>query len=122
MFLGFIGNHRVVATKLALIGDTREAITSAGSITTRLLGSFQHVEHVIIVGVGGGVPHYTDAHLHVRLGDVVVSSNISNQKKSAAYFYANHLLIDRKSGNIDGFSTHDWTPKDNILSKTVINR
>jgi hypothetical protein len=32
-----------------MIGDSREAITSAGSITTRLLGAFPHVEHVIVV-------------------------------------------------------------------------
>lgn len=74
---------------------------------------------MIIVGVGGAVPHYTDANEHVRLGDVVVSSQ---NNKSASYVYANHLLIDRKTGNIDGFSTNDWLPKDNILAKTVINR
>ena len=37
-------------------------------------GTFQHVEYVFLVGVGGGVPHYTDYEQHVRLGDVVVSS------------------------------------------------
>jgi hypothetical protein len=28
---------------------------------------------VFLVGVGGGVPHYTDYSKHVRLGDVVAS-------------------------------------------------
>ncbi|KAK6030741.1 hypothetical protein OSTOST_03115, partial [Ostertagia ostertagi] len=65
--MGRIGNHRVVATKLASIGDTREATTSAGSITTRLLGNFQNIEHVFVVGVGGAVPHFTDAKRHARL-------------------------------------------------------
>jgi hypothetical protein len=37
--LGNIGQHRVVATKLPVIGYSREAMTSAGSITTRLLGT-----------------------------------------------------------------------------------
>lgn len=32
------------------------------------------VEYVFLVGVGGGVPHYTDFAQHVRLGDVVVST------------------------------------------------
>lgn len=32
------------------------------------------VEYVFLVGVGGGVPHYTDYAQHVRLGDVVVST------------------------------------------------
>ncbi len=31
------------------------------------------MEHVLLVGVGGGVPHYTDYARHVRLGDVVLS-------------------------------------------------
>lgn len=29
---------------------------------------------MFLVGVGGGVPHYTDYARHVRLGDVVVST------------------------------------------------
>ncbi|KAF9801099.1 hypothetical protein SFRURICE_019261, partial [Spodoptera frugiperda] len=72
--LGTIGNHRVVTTKLPSVGRTREAMTAAGNTTTRLLGIFQKVEYVFLVGVGGGVPHYTDYARHVRLGDVVVSS------------------------------------------------
>ena len=32
------------------------------------------MEHVFLVGVGGGVPHYTDYDQHVRLGDVVVAA------------------------------------------------
>lgn len=46
---------------------------ASGSTTTRLLGTFQAVEYVFLVGIGGGVPHYTDHTRHVRLGDVVVS-------------------------------------------------
>jgi hypothetical protein len=29
---------------------------------------------VLLVGVGGGVPHYTDYGRHVRLGDVVLAA------------------------------------------------
>lgn len=78
--LGNIGSHRVVCTKLPTVGHTREAIIAAGSTTTRLLGTFQAVEFVILVGIGGGVPHYTDHTRHVRLGDVVVSSPNSQNK------------------------------------------
>jgi hypothetical protein len=46
-----------------MIGGDRMAATSSGSITTRLLGAFQHVDHVIIVGIGGGIPHYTDPEM-----------------------------------------------------------
>ncbi|GAB0097346.1 uncharacterized protein DMENIID0001_129810 [Sergentomyia squamirostris] len=71
--LGNIGAHRIVSTKLPSVGSTREAMTAAGNTTTRLLGTFQKVDYVFIVGVAGGVPHYTDYRKHVRLGDVVIS-------------------------------------------------
>ena len=58
--LGDIGGHRCVVTKLPMTGHSREASIASGSTTTRLLGTFQGVEYVLIVGVGGGVPHYTD--------------------------------------------------------------
>lgn len=48
-------------------------MTATGNTTTRLLGTFQKVDYVFIVGVAGGVPHYTDYRKHVRLGDVVIS-------------------------------------------------
>ncbi|OTF77999.1 UDP Phosphorylase-like protein [Euroglyphus maynei] len=73
--LGTIGQHRVVATKLPAVGNSRSAMIAAGNTTTRLLGTFQHVEYVFLVGIGGGVPHYTDYHQHVRLGDIVVSTS-----------------------------------------------
>ncbi|XP_030378502.1 uncharacterized protein LOC115627089 isoform X3 [Scaptodrosophila lebanonensis] len=71
--LGNIGAHRIVSTKLPSVGSTREAMTATGNTTTRLLGTFQKVDYVFIVGVAGGVPHYTDYKKHVRLGDVVIS-------------------------------------------------
>lgn len=42
-------------------------------LCTCVAGTFQQVEYVFLVGVGGGVPHFTDWNQHVRLGDVVVS-------------------------------------------------
>ncbi|CAG9836488.1 unnamed protein product [Diabrotica balteata] len=82
--LGNIGAHRIVCTKLPSVGHTREAMTAAGNTTTRLLGTFQKVDYVFLVGVGGGVPHYTDYNRHVRLGDVVISSPVKNKN---IYFY-----------------------------------
>ncbi|EFP10447.1 hypothetical protein CRE_22989 [Caenorhabditis remanei] len=109
-----IGSHRVVATKLALIGDSREAITSAGSITTRLLGNFQNIEHVFIVGVGGAVPHFTDASLHARLGDVIVSASRPHQ-----YVYAHDLLFDRITEQITGFAIRNWDSEDKAIERIV---
>lgn len=77
--LGNIGAHRIVCTKLPSVGHTREAMTAAGNTTTRLLGTFQKVDYVFLVGVGGGVPHYTDYNKHVRLGDVVVSCPLKDK-------------------------------------------
>ncbi|KAF1763172.1 hypothetical protein GCK72_011438 [Caenorhabditis remanei] len=108
-----IGSHRVVATKLALIGDSREAITSAGSITTRLLGNFQNIEHVFIVGVGGAVPHFTDASLHARLGDVIVAS------RPHQYVYAHDLLFDRITEQITGFAIRNWNSEDKAIERIV---
>ncbi|PAV83065.1 hypothetical protein WR25_02594 isoform A [Diploscapter pachys] len=116
--MGRIGEHQVVATKLAVIGDTREAITSAGSITTRLLGNFQNIEHVFVVGVGGAVPHYTDAKKHARLGDVFVSHGHGPQS-IAAYIYANDVLVDRDSKVVTGFSVRKWSPQDSVISRIV---
>lgn len=93
-------------------GDTREATTSAGSITTRLLGNFQNVEHVFIVGVGGGVAHYTDAARHIRLGDVVVSASDPD-----AYVFAHSYTLDRETDNINGFVVRRWNPSDNVIAK-----
>lgn len=114
--LGWIGKHRVVATKLAAIGDSREATTSAGSITTRLLGNFQDVEHVFVVGVGGGVAHYTDALRHVRLGDVVVSAPFPD-----AYVFAHSYTYDRETDNVNGFLVRRWNPESNIVAKIAQN-
>lgn len=76
--LGNIGAHRIVSTKLPSVGSTREAMTAAGNTMTRLLGTFQKIDYVFIVGVAGGIPHYTDYKKHVRLGDVVISCSNQN--------------------------------------------
>uniref|UniRef100_A0AAG5DY82 Nucleoside phosphorylase domain-containing protein n=2 Tax=Anopheles atroparvus TaxID=41427 RepID=A0AAG5DY82_ANOAO len=82
--LGNIGAHRIVSTKLPSVGSTREAMTAAGNTTTRLLGTFQKVDHVFIVGVAGGIPHYTDYRRHVRLGDVVIATAAATATSAAA--------------------------------------
>ncbi|CAJ0578535.1 unnamed protein product, partial [Mesorhabditis spiculigera] len=115
--IGRIGNHRVVAAKLAVIGDSREAATSAGGITTRLLGYFQHIEHVFVVGVGGAVPQFVDPKLHARLGDVIVSAD----RPTAAYVFAHETIIDPYTEEIVGFSTHKHNPVDASIANIVEN-
>ncbi|CAG4915153.1 unnamed protein product [Colias eurytheme] len=96
--LGTIGAHRVVTTKLPSVGRTREAMTAAGNTTTRLLGIFQKVEYVFLVGVGGGVPHYTDYKKHVRLGDVVVSTPATDLPDKYVYVFCEKAERNEKGG------------------------
>lgn len=96
--LGTIGAHRVVTTKLPSVGRTREAMTAAGNTTTRLLGIFQKVEYVFLVGVGGGVPHYTDYTKHVRLGDVVVSTPATDLSEKYVYIFCEKAERNSKGG------------------------
>lgn len=67
--------------------------TLLGSRWTRVIdyvtGTFQNVDYVILVGCGGGVPHYTDYSKHVRLGDVVVSDRPKNiEPNNYIYMFA----------------------------------
>ncbi|CAH1973016.1 unnamed protein product [Acanthoscelides obtectus] len=109
--LGTIGAHRIVSTKLPAVGHTREATTAAGNTTTRLLGTFQKVEHVFLVGVGGGVPHYTDYNKHVRLGDVVVSYP---GKDKSVYIYCENAICKDKGFE---FETKSYKPSNLILQE-----
>ncbi|XP_072939369.1 uncharacterized protein [Epargyreus clarus] len=96
--LGTIGAHRVVTTKLPSVGRTREAMTAAGNTTTRLLGIFQKVDYVFLVGVGGGVPHYTDYSRHVRLGDVVISTPAPDLPDKYVYIFCEKAERNDKGG------------------------
>ncbi|RWS30789.1 uncharacterized protein B4U80_03213 [Leptotrombidium deliense] len=133
--LGNIGWHRVVSTKLPAVGHSRGAMIAAGNTTTRLLGkllqvliinncnccalgSFQRVEYVFMVGVGGGVPHYTDYKKHVRLGDVVVSAPPPGTEKPYIYIHFEELKnspeerTNGANGHIssNSFSCRTWCP------------
>ncbi|XP_046821328.1 uncharacterized protein LOC124948962 isoform X3 [Vespa velutina] len=116
--LGNIGAHRIVCTKLPTVGHTREAMTAAGNTTTRLLGTFQKVDFVFLVGVGGGVPHYTDYNKHVRLGDVVVSHPTLINKKYV-YVYCESAKMN-ENGNYH-FETKEYCPPNLGLQEIAVN-
>ena len=62
---------------------------------------------MFIVGVGGGVPHYTDYARHVRLGDVVLAApNKEGQRFIYQYCQAAEV---RQSGEVV-FETKSWCP------------
>jgi len=105
--VGDIGHHRCVVTKLPMTGHSREASIASGSSTTRLLGTFQGVEYVLIVGVGGGVPHYTDYARHVRLGDVVLAAPLKDGQR---FIYQYCQAAEVRDGGEVVFETKSWCP------------
>lgn len=111
--LGNMGAHRIVCTKLPTVGHTREAMTAAGNTTTRLLGTFQKVDYVFLVGVGGGMPHYTDYSKHVRLGDVVISYPIEGKK----YIYVYCESAKATSSGGYEFETKEYCPRNSGLQE-----
>ncbi|KAL8608000.1 hypothetical protein ACOMHN_023816 [Nucella lapillus] len=111
---GYIGEHKVVSTKLPQIGNFRAAQISSGSTTTRLLGSFQNIEHVFIVGVAGGVPQFADYYRHPRLGDIIFSLC---DKKGYIYYHCDKILQD-KDGSIN-YQLKTWAPRDLELQRLV---
>lgn len=114
--LGCVGAHRVVCTKLPSVGHTREAMTAAGNTTTRLLGTFQKVDYVFLVGVAGGVPHYTDYNRHVRLGDVVVSCPTENNGSRHVYMYCESVSSPSKTEETKiSFELRPYAPVDLVL-------
>ncbi|XP_032512653.2 uncharacterized protein LOC116766712 isoform X1 [Danaus plexippus] len=116
--LGTIGSHRVVTTKLPSVGRTREAMTAAGNSTTRLLGIFQKVEYVLLVGVGGGVPHYTDYTKHVRLGDVVVSTPAQDLPDKYVYIFCEKAQRNDKGGW--DYEVKPYKPADYLLQNIAL--
>lgn len=113
--IGNIGPHRVVSTKLPQIGRQMAAQISSGNTTTRLLGTFGDVEHVLLVGVCGAVPHYTDYYNHVRLGDVVISMP---NKMGQLYIYCDKTQSDAQRGKMQ-FALKSWAAQDNLL-RTIV--
>lgn len=101
--IGYIGKHKVVTTKLPMLGRQREAQIASGSTTTQLLGTFGDVEHVILVGTAGSVPHYADFYRHGRLGDVVVSAP---NNKGATYIFCDKIRVDDEHGQVSMSAGH----------------
>jgi len=90
---GLIGEHKVVTTKLPAIGHYRAAQISSGNTTTRLLGTFQNIEHVFVVGCAGSMPHFTDFYKHGRLGDVIVSTV---DEMGQIYYFCDKIQQDKE--------------------------
>ncbi|XP_076468513.1 uncharacterized protein LOC143299208 isoform X2 [Babylonia areolata] len=114
--LGRIGQYLVVSTKLSRKGEGEAAHIASENSVTRMLGTFNKVEHVLLVGVGGAVPHFTDYSKHVRLGDVVVS--VPQDSSGSQYIHCQKV---EKIPNTMGYSylTRTWASRDQTLLSTV---
>lgn len=114
--LGRIGKHRVVSTKLSKGGLQQKSMISAENTITRLLGVFSRVEHVLLVGIGGAVPHFSDFDKHVRLGDVVVSLPVDR----SGSVYVHCQRVEKIAGSY-GYSyvTRAWNSATQTLQKAV---
>ncbi|KAL7060278.1 hypothetical protein AAHC03_010310 [Spirometra sp. Aus1] len=134
--IGYIGKQKVISVKLPMVGRELQAKISSGSITTRLLGAFQSIQHVLLVGVGGSVSHVYEFNKHSRLGDIVVSApasfddvpeanNVNSKHHQAAEpFYVYCEKIDELSNGATTnggsaspilFSYRNFAPKDLVL-------
>lgn len=70
------------------------------------------MDYVFLVGVGGGVAHFTDSRKHVRLGDVVVGHNT---KGKPIYVYCEKANPDENqslSFEVKEFKPLDWCLQD----------
>ncbi|KAL9628781.1 MAG: hypothetical protein Q9204_005667 [Flavoplaca sp. TL-2023a] len=69
---GKIGDHHVVMVTLNKIG-----LGGILSVTERMYSSFRELKHLLLVGLGGGIPEYAHGEQMV-LGDVVVSMQVEH--------------------------------------------
>ena len=82
------------------------------------LGTFQKVDFVFLIGIGGGVPHYTDYNKHVRLGDVVISHPTPLNKKYI-YVYCESAKINETREY--HFETKEYCPPNLCLQEIAAN-
>ena len=75
-------------------------------------GAFDKVEHVLLVGVAGGVACPEDDTYHVRLGDVIMSQPV----KAGDCIYI-QLPPDNLTGSIENVKA--WTPHSNVLASVI---
>uniref|UniRef100_A0A1I8HXR8 Reverse transcriptase domain-containing protein n=1 Tax=Macrostomum lignano TaxID=282301 RepID=A0A1I8HXR8_9PLAT len=115
--IGYIGAHKCVSTKLPAVGRDRRAKIASGNTTTRLLGTFQDIEHVLLVGVCGSVCNLSDLAQSSRLGDIIVAS--PSPKQDSAYVYCDSVDED-DSGQLK-FSLKQWIVPDAKLPQLAAN-
>lgn len=87
-------------------------------------GTFQSIQHVILSGVGGGVPHVYEFDKHSRLGDIVVSApGVASSPGKPQPWYIFCENVDevmnghQENGGDLRFTSKKFSPKDSVLLK-----
>ena len=78
------------------------------------IGTFQNIEHVFVVGVSGGVPHFTDYYKHVKLGDIVMSQR---NDKGYVYYHCDKILKDKEDNIV--YKLRTFAPREFVLQNLV---
>ncbi|KAL8894119.1 MAG: hypothetical protein Q9192_004599 [Flavoplaca navasiana] len=94
---GKIGDHHVVMVTLNKIG-----LGGILSVTERMYSSFRELKHLLLVGLGGGIPEYAYGEQMV-LGDVVVSLQVE------------HLDCGRRTPKGFEFTHQTYWPSSDLL-------
>ena len=63
------GSHNVAVSLLSDMGNNSASIRAS-----QMFNFFPNMQHIIMTGIAGAVPHPSDVSNHVRLGDLVVSN------------------------------------------------
>ncbi|OOF93412.1 hypothetical protein ASPCADRAFT_150839 [Aspergillus carbonarius ITEM 5010] len=113
--LGSIGNHNVV---IACLPAGLYGTTSAATVAGNMFISFGSIRHLLMVGIGGGVP---SASADIRLGDVVVSIPTPRFEGVVQYDYGKTIGEGRfeRTGTLNKPSTSLLTAVSNLRAEDL---
>jgi len=107
---GRIGNHYVVMVVCPRIGAS-----PASTAVTNMRRSFPNVKHILVVGIGGGMPYYgTNLQEQIVLGDVVVS--VPQYREGGVAHYEFGAWVGKHEFSVSGHTLH---PSSSLL--TAVN-
>jgi nucleoside phosphorylase len=111
--LGAIGHHNVV---LACLPSGLYGTTSAATVASNMFFSFGSIRHLLMVGIGGGVPLQAR---YIRLGDVVVSIPTPRFEGIVQYDYGKTIQEGRfeRTGTLNKPSTSLLTAVSNLRAE-----
>src|ERR1700761_5742290 len=98
--VGQIGPHFVVMTVSSMIGTS-----AANSAVENMRRSFRNIEHILVVGIAGGIPSYgLDSQEQIVLGDVVIST--PQKDESGVKHYEFGAWVGQNKLSVSGHTLH----------------